>query len=101
MNFLTDSGDLATALLLLTFIPMIVTGVFFVLCFHRAGYGPIGKLLVGGFVMLLISLFFGLMFSIERDTTYRTIAGFTRVGGWSMIAAAGIVWFIELDRSLP
>lgn len=101
MNILTKSDDLATALLLLTFVPMIATGIFFALCFHRAGYGWIGKLLVAGFGVLVVSLFCGLMFSLERETIYRTIAGFTRVGGWSMIAVASILWFLELDRSLP
>lgn len=101
MSFPTKSDDLATALLLLTFVPMIITGVFFVLCFHRAGYGWIGKLLVAGFIVLIVSLFCGLMFSLEREVLYRTLAGVTRVAGWGLIAAASVLWFLELDRSLP
>lgn len=101
MSIHIQPDNLQTATLLLTFLPMIVAAVFAVLCFHRAGYGLVGKLLVGGFSLLVMSLFLGLMFNIERETIYRSLAGLTRMIGWGLIAAAFVMWYLELERSLP
>lgn len=95
------ANDANTVLLLLTFLPMIIAAVFVVMSFYRAGYGPIGKLLSIGFLTLVASLIFGIMYSIERQAVYQTIAGATRAFGWSLIALGFIAWFRELDRSIP
>lgn len=101
MNILTT--DYNTLTLVLTFIPVMLSAVFAALCFHRLVYGTIGKLMVLGLCVIVVSLVSGLMFNAvtPRDYVYQAVAGTLRLFGWSMIALGFIVWFVEIDRSVP
>lgn len=100
MNFHID--DSVVSLLIATFIPQIVATVFVLLCFNRAGYGVIGKLLCAGFCLSVISLATGLMYVVAGpEGLYLIASGVTRLASWCLIAAGFVAWFIELDRSLP
>lgn len=94
---------LISALMLITFIPMIASAIFIVISFYRIGYGSIGKYLSTGFTILILSLLIGFINSISpiKDDNLNLIANISRVIGWSFIALGCLFLWVEVDRNTP
>lgn len=94
--------ELNKVLLILTFIPMVLGAVFAFLAYSRMGYGRVGTALCSGFVVLVVSLFLGLVNNLlGPDDILQMIAGVTRVMGWFLLALSFVWLYADADRSIP
>jgi hypothetical protein len=95
-------AELIRVLLILTFVPMVMTAVFAFLAYSRMGYGRVGTSLCIGFVLLVASLFGALANNLlGPDEILQMIVGVVRVVGWFCLALSYVWLYADADRSIP